>query len=265
MSICPGSCNRSWRRAEDAHQTALQVWEGECGRWETDYYAGTATSARPAEPEPHGVIPAQGEPVWCSRCTSLIRRAVLELDDLAAILTAQVDGHRPPAAGQRVSGSGGSPSPEPRLDTLDELLRELGWWEGKYRAAQGWPTRPAGGRFATALTRTVAWLHQHLDGMLAIESAAEFGRDVLGWNRRLQDLTRTRADVVRKPVPCPRCGSKQLVLKDADRPRDRRVECAGWVTADRPCGRMLTMDEYSELADAYDRAVAAQGAGQEAS
>jgi len=138
--------------------------------------------------------PVAGDPVWCRRCRALIRARLLDLDDQAALLSALEGGHRS-RTGERVSGSRERPSPAPYIDDLDELLHTLLSWEDAYREHRGLAPRPRRGRFAPTLSGNIAWLAAHLDGLLAFDGAADFGREVLRLHRA-PELIPTVLDLV---------------------------------------------------------------------
>lgn len=197
MTNCPGPCNATWRTTGE----------------------GT---------------PFPGEPTWCPPCTTRIRQALTELDDLAALLTATADGHREQQTSPARRRTH-TPSPSAASDDLDELTRTLTEWENAYRDLRRWPSPPRRGHLATRTTATIAWLTTHLDGILASEIAEDFGREIRQWHRELATKAKAGTGYHRKPVPCPRCGLKLLTLHDgAD-----HVVCAG-------CNRHMPMSEYWE-------------------
>jgi len=167
-----------------------------------------------------------------------IRRLLAELDDLAALLEYQIDGHHEQA---RVPArTADTPSPSAAADDLDELERMLLAWEDAYRDTHGWPSPPRRGTLATVTTTTVAWLTAHLDGVLASGFAEDFGTEVGQWHREFTSKTRAGTGWHRKPLPCPRCGLKLLTWEDGD----DYLACGG-------CNRHMSMDEYQgELAAA---------------
>lgn len=198
MTACPGVCNATWRRIPEDQR---------------------------GEPEP-------GAPVWCAMDTARIRRLLAELDDLAALLEYQADGHQERATSPS-RGNGHTTSPSPSADDLDELLRMLLAWEDAYRDHHGWPSPPRRGTLAPAITSTTAWLTSHLTGILESPFAGDFGREIGQWHRELVGKTKAGSGRHRKPVPCPRCGLKLLTWAEGD----DHVVCGG-------CNRHMTMDEY---------------------
>lgn len=175
-----------------------------------------------------------GEPVWCRRCQALVRARLLELDDQAASLSALQGGQRA-RPGERVSGSRGRPSPAPHIDDLDELLNTLLSWEDAYREHRALAPRPRRGRFAPTLAGSVAWLAAHLDGLLAFDGAADFGREVLRLHRRLVRHTRGGRSSGRVRMPCPGCDLRSL---------EHDAENDGVRCRNHRCGRIYTAEEY---------------------
>jgi hypothetical protein len=182
----------------------------------------------------NGTGAVTGDPVWCRRCQTLIRARLLDLDDQAAVLSALEGGHRS-RPGERVSGSRGRPSPAPHIDDLDELLQTLLSWEDAYRGHRGLASRPRRGRFAPTLAGNIAWLAAHLDGLLAFDGAADFGREVLRLHRRLVRHTRGGRRSGRVRLPCPGCELRSL---------ERDEEGEGIRCRNHRCGRTYTAAEY---------------------
>lgn len=220
-------CNSHNRRIEHAWQVDWQQWVD-------------TTPVVSDPPQPLELAWVLGEPVFCRRCTALIRKCLSSLDDLMALRAAAADGFQ--AAGHKdpVRSSRSSASPSPAQDDLDELVRWLADAEAKYRSSQGWPTMPYRGVNAPALTGALAWLGTHLDAMLRLpDLAEEFGLGVLVRYRTLQTKTSTRPPAYRKPLPCPRCTRFSLFWHE-----DETVRCHG---RDPDCGRIMTASEYDRL------------------
>lgn len=200
-SACPGPCNRCWRDT----------------------------------PSRADLTPVPGDPIWCTGCARGIAARLGELDDLVALLEAEVGGQRAAGSDAPVSGSKGRPSPSPAVDDVDEIVRTLEAWETAYREHRHLPPPPA----RTAEHRVMlctAWLQRHLVGVLASDLGPDFGEDIARLHRMARRRTSTDPSKTRKPIPCPRCDTKALWHHDGE----RHVECAG-------CGRLLTLDEYDEL------------------
>ena len=102
------------------------------------------------------IEPTPGDPVWCSRDAAAIRRALVEIDDLAALLASWADGHRAAGSGERTSGRRPARPRRPRSRTPSTSC--TGPWRrsrrsGGRRAAcrparTAAPSRPGRGRSA---------------------------------------------------------------------------------------------------------------------
>lgn len=244
---CPGQCNGSAREAYAAWRKALAVYEQAAATWAA-LPAGRRGMA-PARPEPPVIARALGDPVWCARCVARIRSALAEIDDLAALLAANIDGHsggRGAGTG-RISGSAEPPSPSPAVDLLDALYGALVDLEDHWRARRRYPPRPSragrpGSRGAHARTRTISWLLGQLDAMLAQPDSARLGADVLAWRHRLQRATSSAPERRRREARCPKCARRALRTRD-----DGDIRCGR-------CGHTLTEDEYGGLVEMQARA-----------
>ena len=235
-----------WQAGEQAVAEALTAWrrDGETGPRPPATYG--------PRPEPPDVRPALGVPLWCPRCTAVIRACLAELDELIPLRLHQADGYGTPSdySTTRVQRSNEAPpSPSPGHDDLDEVLDWLREWETAYRDTLGWPSPPPRGTSAHALTSTTVWLLARLDRILAHPEIGEpFGVGVQWWHRRLESATSTRPPLRRKPVPCRRCGRNSLYFHDdASRPT---VRCHA--DADT-CGLIMTVGEYDEYQAAYEQ------------
>lgn len=252
---CPGRCNARARKAVRDHEEAVRAYQDAMAGWldarqqvldagDTDEAAGLLAALdqrRPAPPAEPDIAWTPGEPTWCSRDRAAVRRALAELDDLAAMLESWADGHRGASSGERTSSSRGPGSPSPVADTLDEMYRLLARAEADWRDANPHlpPRPPRGGPEARA--RTIAWLLSQLDEILAHPGSVAFGRGVLAWQRRLQTLAKSDPVVRRRPaVPCPRCDRRALRTRD-----DGYTQCG-------KCGRLLDEQEYDDLAEAAE-------------
>lgn len=192
----------------------------------------------------HDLAPAYGDPVWCPPCAWAIAARLADLDDLVALLEAEVAGQRGTSDDAPVTGSKGSPSPSPAVDDIDEITRLLEYHEDAYRELRGLPRRPVRGP-EMRVAMCAGWLGRHIDGLLASPLAEEFGRDVSRLHAMARRRTRTDQAKVRKPAPCPRCDTKALTHHDGD----RYVVCES-------CGRLMTLDEYDAHAQALTRRTA---------
>lgn len=222
---CNGPCNARARRHQ-AYRVALRA----------------GAKPRPDQPGSVPVLPVAGDPVWCSRCTGMIRRALAEVDELASLLERWADGHRGAASGERIGRRRtGAPSPSPIADTLDELYTALTTVEDQWRQARGLGARPKRGRVEARL-RCIGWLLGQLDNILLHPGSVQFGRATLAWQDRLQKMTRSDPVVRRRGARCPRCDPPGRTLRTRN---DGYTECV-------KCGLWMNEDEYDDLADQQD-------------
>lgn len=234
---CPGPCNLDYRRAQQQYEEQLEAWNRAMDEHaELVAEGATGLPGPPDRPEEPELKPIPGEPVWCGRCHATVRAALASLDDLAAQLTAGIDGHRSAPSGDKVSGSRGAPSPNPASDTLDELYAALVKVENDWREYRGYAHRPDRSRSGAARSITIAWLLDHLDEILTHPASDQFGRAALAWQRRLQKMTKSQPTARRRPGCCPRCDLRALASRD-----DGYVECSS-------CGRLMDENEYLDEA-----------------
>ncbi|MGH9275630.1 MAG: hypothetical protein ACRDZU_13365, partial [Acidimicrobiales bacterium] len=127
---CPGPCNTGLHKAWDAYEAAVKdheravkdheraALEAVDGLTDLDAIKEAAENIPdvpdvPEPPEPRTYW--LGDPIWCDRDTALIRRALHELDMLAAVIEADNDGHRGAGGDQTPTGKRGkgasAPSP----------------------------------------------------------------------------------------------------------------------------------------------------------
>lgn len=258
---CPGPCNGQARKAWDAYdqavirhqhevilhidahqrwQQAMTGWQAAIPEWHPPYVLPPIEPARPEPPAQPTITVHAGFP-WCSRCVRIIRHALAQLDDTAALLNAGVDGHR----GAAVSGPNGTKplAHTAIIEALDELYGDLVAVEDAWRAARGYPERPRRARGADARMRTVAWLLGVLDDLLLDPWSVEVGLSILAWQRRLLRMTKSDPTSRRSPIACPRCQERQVSRRD-----DGFYECL--------CGRLLNQAEHDrekdEQAEEYD-------------
>ncbi|MGP3914340.1 hypothetical protein [Nonomuraea sp. 10N515B] len=252
---CPGPCNNQARKAWDAYDQAIirygyemELYANAYERHQADLAAWRIPLIYPIEPrEPDrpqqpGIPVAMANPVWCGRCPRTIRHALGELDDIAALLAAAVDGHR----GAAMAGPNGTRAPAHTVivDTLDELFGDLVDVEDQWRAARGYPDRPRRARGAHARLVTIGWLLGQLDDILLDPWSVEVGLGILRWHRRLLWMSKSDPASRRSPIECPRCRERQVQRRD-----DGYYECTS-------CGRLLNEAEhdreYQEQADEHD-------------
>lgn len=208
--ICEGSCNSRWRKAQALYQAALAAYDQALA----DLKDGDEV---PEPPEAPDIQPWRGEPVYCTRCQSVIRSELAELDDLASGLaalppgiSAASDSRREPV---KVSGSRPAPSPSPGADDLDELAGWLREWEAIAKGDGG--PRPRRGFLATEITTICGWLYHHFDPLITNpEIAADFGSEIRRWHRELTAKTHSAsfARHVKQPCPKPPSGCGRYTL-----------------------------------------------------
>lgn len=234
---CPGACNRAYRRAHRLHEAHLTAWHEKLAA----LTPGDPAPERPGEPD---VRPWWGDP-WCTRCRGNIHQELAALDDLACIVMRFADGHRGALHSDQIvngNANGAGPgSPSPALDAVEEMLSDLRHWETTVRAADPLTRR---GDLAQEVTTVVSWLTAHYAQVITHPLVAvEFGEGVEAWFRRLTARGRTGAGRELKPMPCPGCRHMSLYQESGA----RYVECG----RKTECSRVLTLDEYDELEDAW--------------
>ena len=208
---CAGPCNARQREQRAQYRTAVAAYQEALDSWEIarakareadDQAPADVGAQRPRPPSEPSITWTLGDPVWCARCAATIKKALAELDDLAALLESWADGRRDGTTGERAPvrcADCGSPSLI--SDTLRELDNELARLETSWRAFRRLPRRPDGDR-----PRTVTWLVDQLDAVLAQPGSAPFGESVLRWHARLQTMTGTDPQEHGLPARlCPRC------------------------------------------------------------
>lgn len=206
---CHGPCNNHNRRAAQAHREAIDRHADEVDAW---YRAG-GHGTPPPEPEPPALRWIPGDPLFCTRCTAATRRTLGELDQLAAQVAATSDGYRTPEQAGRVTGSKTTPSVSPLGEILDKLLGDLFEIEDTWRRLRGYAPRPAfKGRGAHPRSRTIAWIAEHLDGILAHPGMTWVPGKLLAWGRVLRRLAKDDPLTVLSPIRCPSptCGERRI-------------------------------------------------------
>jgi hypothetical protein len=244
LAECPGSCNFRGREAQAAYKQAL-----------ADYDPLDAGQSLPEAPE---IRPWPGAPVWCARCSAVIRRELTELDYLAAMLAKAADGQRGQRPGAKMpSGKQhGAPSISPAADLLEELAGDLRAWESEVRGGEPLTRR---GHLDTETAMMVAWLsgQGHFaramatvrlsmtpDGR-AVPWAAKFGEAVHRWHRKLVRITKAGSGTHHRGVRCPWCEEMAVWWTEGD---DHAV-CHG---RQNTCGRLIGLDELDQLAAEQD-------------
>ncbi|MFI7125970.1 hypothetical protein ACIBQ1_09770 [Nonomuraea sp. NPDC050153] len=236
---CCGPCNNAARKTIAAYEQALETHVVEVDEW----IAGGQHGACPPAPEEPSVDPTPGEPIFCGRCKGLIRAALLDLDVLASELAARSDGHRGSIQEGRVSGSRGSASPSPTADALDKLYGFLADVEDEWRGACGYAPRiNRTHRGAHPRSRTIGWLSEHLNNLLADEDHIKSGLDILRWETVLRALAKEEPVGSVSPIRCPRCATLRQVVRE----QEHHWAC-------RSCGRLIPDWEERELRDKQGR------------
>lgn len=252
---CPGPCNTGLHKCWDAYEAAVKdhrraalAAAGGLSDLRAIQEAAETILDVPEPPEPRTYW--LGDPIWCARDTAHIRRALHELDMLAAVIEAEHDGHRGAGGDATPTGKRGkgadAPSPAPIVDQLDRLLGYLFDVQDKYREVRNWSPRPTGGRKnrgAQARIEAISWLGVHLDAILRHPGSVRFGKGILAWHRILQKAAHSEPVDERRPGRCRRCERQAL-----RRWQDEYVKCEN-------CGLIMSQEDYEELRDAQLRQV----------
>lgn len=248
---CPSTCNSRARKAWKQYEADVSQW-----RKDLDAYAiaqHTAEGDAPTLPDEPDIRVVMGDPVFCRRCASAVTSALGELDHLAGLLQADIDGMRGlPSMEKETTGKRGkasvAESVDPRVDDLDELYRMLTAAEDWWREVRGYGARPYVGEVGEQplhagshpRSRTLGWLGDHVGDILQHPDCAKFGLGVLAWQRRLQVDTKATPEPTRRAAHCPRCHRRSLWGRD-----DKNVECRN-----PDCRRVMDADEYDEVREA---------------
>ena len=229
-TACVGACNREYRRAEQKKFTT-----------------GVG----------HELQPTMGVPWWCEADGRRIEGALRELTELYVAL----EGDKGRRTGNKTAPTTGSrerPSVSPQDDAQDEMVRMLMRWEDSVREARQMTLRVGAKAGVTnvrgeavglayrtpegrTLTEAVRFLTGNLSWILTADrtAALQFGQDILNARSRYQRLTGAGGGSTHKAMPCPSCDWKSLVQRNGS----DTVDCDH-------CGRILTLDEYTEAAKA---------------
>jgi hypothetical protein len=236
---CAGPCNHQARKAAAAYDQALDAHIVEVDKW---IAAGRHGDCPPAPAEP--VIECTpGDPLWCARCKSLVRSALLDLDVLASELAARADGHRGRVTEGRVSGSKGAPSPSPTADALDKLYGFLADVEDEWRHTCDYAPRVnRTHRGAHPRSRTIGWLSERLGDILADDDHIKTGLDILRWEIVLRALANEEPIGSTSPIRCPRCATYKQVMRE----QEHHWAC-------KACGRLIPDREERELREKQGR------------
>jgi len=247
---CPGPCNHAARTAVDAYDQAHTAYEHARAAYPAivaAWHAPLLYPAPPAPPAPVTIRPNLGDPVWHPGCARRIRAALIELDDLASLAQATVDGHRD--AGARYGKTGlhlktSAPSPSPITDTLDELYGALIDVEDNWREFRDDQPRPQRARNGHARRLAISYLLDELDAILHHPGSVAFGLAAFAWQRRLRALTKSDPTARRSPIRCPRCLEvARMVLQD-----DGYYKCG---TCEKLMSQREHDREYNEQAEEH--------------
>lgn len=193
----------------------------------------------------HNTWPINGDPVWCSHHVIDLRNQLGDLVDLYAALHVEAtEGTAKPLSG-RVSGSKAEPSPAPRIDDADELVRWLCDWEDTIRQALGHPAarHETTGR-QPALTEATRYLTRHLTAALALTGTPPddehlgqlLGEELITEHRKLLKKTRRDDLIHHLKAPCPNCDMRSLRRRDGE----DHIRCTH-------CQTLWTETEYQRL------------------
>jgi hypothetical protein len=230
---CVFRCNSSWRKATETHDKALATW--------------IADDCHGPEPAPVEIEPWPGDPVYCRRCSSIIRGALRELPLAYTALGSVKFLTRTASADEERRGrSDVPPSPSPGADHADEILHTTTAWEDDLRRHLGHTaaTDRFGDPHAT-LTAAVEYLNTHWTAMIGREEcAADFGDET--WRLHAIALAMVKNKPVRRflPVPCPSCDTRALIQEEGLAKRPWYVECAERLGG---CSRLYSELEYEWL------------------
>lgn len=235
---CNGPCNRRYREAVNAYDLAVDQHARDIQQW-LDTPADDR-GPRPVSPEAPTTPFTHGDPVWCSRDSRLIDRALGHISDTASIIAADIDGYR----GGTAAGPNGMAAPDHKslIGTLDKLYGYLVSVEDDWRAARGHEPRPTRARGSHARHAAISYLADQLGDILLDPWSVEVGLRILSWERVLLYLAKADPVTRRSPIRCPRCRERQVSR------RDDYYECV--------CGKLMTREEhdreYAEQADEHD-------------
>ena len=231
--ICPGTCNSAWRRETRLYRARLAEYDAKL--------ASVPEGEKPPErPVPPDLRPWRRDPVWCTRCATLIRAELAELDTLAAQVAMLPPGIRPAAPGPRehvrVTGSQAEPSPSPAGDDLDELDRWLRSWQGILLDDDD--VLPRYADQAAAIRKVSAWLYHNYPALIRHpEHGEDFGIGVRRWHRLLEASVHEASYARHLHKECPKCHRYSLW----ERPGEEYVACVY-----DACNARLTRSELGQ-------------------
>lgn len=234
LGPCPLRCNRDWRDATTAHDTAV-------ARWAETGYTGT-------EPAPVDLEPWPGSPVLCRRCAATARGALRELPLAHRALDSVKYLTRTASADEERRGrSDAPPSPSPGADHQSELLHTACQWEDDLRRhlshqAADLALDPAP---YVALVRAVEYLNTNWQAMVQRpECAGDFADEVTRLHATAVAMVKNKPVRRHLPAPCPSCDMLTLVQEEGLANRPWYVEC---VERAGGCGRLYQEQEWTWL------------------
>lgn len=229
---CVSICNHRSRQAWIAYHKAREVHADAVDAWVNAGQHGEP----PAEPEMPDVKFYPGDPLICGRDKAMTRRALLDLDILASQLSAASDGLRGAGPGDaRVSGSKDRPGISPTAVLIDRMLGDLFDAEDEWRQHRGYaPRTMRHQRGSHPRSRTIWWLGERLDDLLAHPDMASFARTVLNWETILRKTAKDDPAGGKTPVRCTRktCGERRVAWDE----ESRKFQCGA-------CGNLINQKE----------------------
>ncbi|MEV0306514.1 hypothetical protein [Nonomuraea fuscirosea] len=253
---CPGVCNRRARRAWEEYDQAViayaeamdvyvekhSMYRAAFAVWHPPLASPPIEPREPARPEPPAMQVFHANPVWCRRCPRAIRGALYQINETAAILYAEITGHRSAV----VTGMNGRKPLDPPevIELLDNMYGDLVEVAGYWAEARNHPFRPPRSRGSHARNVTISYLLGELDDILLHPASVEFGGKALYWERKLLNTAKADPASRRSPIQCPRCRERELHRED-----DGYYKC-------RSCECLLTQEEhdrrYEDEVDEHD-------------
>jgi hypothetical protein len=219
-------CNRGWREAVAAYDTAM-------ARWIENSYRGTQPQWPQIEPWP-------GEPVLCRKCSAIARGALRELPLAWIALGSTKFLTRTASADEERRGrSDVPPSPSPSADHQDEICRVTAAWEDDLRKHLGHRAAPTS---ETNLDAAVDYLNANWQAMIEREECARDFTDEI-WRLHRVAVAMVKNKPVRRhlPAPCPSCDALTLIQEEGLAGKPWYVECLERAGG---CGRLYQETEY---------------------
>lgn len=191
------------------------------------------------DPPPCSGCDADGDPVWCRSCRTMIRSSLVEIDRLMIWLEQQqADGYTARPVTASVAGKPGPKSPSPLIDLLDDAYSHLVSTETAWRERRGYMAtrRTSLGRTTHDRMITLAFLSQQLDSIFLDRTMVRDLKKIIHWRTILQRVARAEPERRGKPGRCPRCHMVNVLFYN---PATELITC-------RACPVVLTPDEYED-------------------